>query len=215
MIMKSWNVGILLFDHVDILDYSGPYEVFALTVRENHQVQSLLMSKLPIEEKPFRVKTISQNGELITAHNGLKIQPDCSFTSLDQPLDLLIVPGGPMMAIKNGLRNTDMLRWIKTQKAGSIVASVCTGALLLAEAGLLSGRQATTNSFALDFLERSYPEVEVVRNVRFVDNGEVLTSAGVSAGIDMSLYIAGKLLGEEAAVRTAATIEYPYYTHTK
>ncbi|GAA0359692.1 DJ-1/PfpI family protein [Bacillus horti] len=209
---KQWNVGILLFDHVDVLDYSGPFEVFSLTVREKSQVSELLMNTIKLEDKPFVVKTISETGELVTTHNGLKLLPDYSFQSLGVELDLLIVPGGPLMAIKKGVKNKALLNWIASQqKTGVIVASVCTGALFLAESGILDGYKATTNAFALDYLEEKYRNIEVIRGVRFVDNGNVMTSAGVAAGIDMSLYIVGKLIGEEAAKITSTTIEYPYY----
>lgn len=215
MMEKQRRVGILLFDHVDVLDYSGPFEVFSLTVNDPADVPRMLMNRITKEEKPFVVNTVSQYGQMITAHNGLKIQPDYSF--IDHPeFDIVIIPGGPLSAVKYGMGNTELLQWIVSQhRSGKNVASICSGAILLAEAGLLSNRRATTNWFVLDYLQDNYPDVEVLRNVRYVDSGDVATSAGVSAGIDMSLYMVGKLLGEEAARRTAHTIEYPYLDAVK
>jgi Transcriptional regulator containing an amidase domain and an AraC-type DNA-binding HTH domain len=211
---QQWKVGIVLFEHVDVLDYSGPFEVFSLTVREAEQVPVMLMKSLAPEDKPFQVTTISQYGQLVTTHNGLKIQPECSFDSHPQ-LDILIVPGGPFQAIKGGLTNAELLQWIVAQhRRGTIVASICSGAILLAEAGLLSGKKATTNAFVLDYLETGYPDVEVIRGVRYIDSEDVLTSAGVAAGIDLSFYIVSKLLGVEAAKLTSRTIEYPIFDQT-
>ncbi|MFC3885939.1 DJ-1/PfpI family protein [Bacillus songklensis] len=208
---QQWNVGILLFEEVDVLDYAGPFEVFSLTVYEDNEVVTLLTKGFANEEKPFIVKTISQTGEMIPSHNGLKIQPDFSFKSVDRKFDILIVPGGPLRAVKKVTKNHELLKWISDfYKSGGMVASVCSGALLLAEAGLLSGKKATTHSFAIDYMRSTYPDTEVVPKVRFVDLGNILTSAGVSAGIDMSLHIVGKLMGEDVAIRTAATEEYPY-----
>lgn len=207
---QQWSVGILMFDHVDVLDYSGPFEVFSLTVRDANQVSDLLNNIIASEDKPFIVKTVSQN-ELVTTHNGLRLLTDFRFN--DHPkFDILIIPGGPLKAIKNCVKNVELLHWIASQhRSGVLVASICSGAFLLAEAGLLNNKKATTNSYAMSYLEKKYPDVEVLRNVRYVDNEDVLTSAGVSAGIDMSLYMVAKLLGEDTAQTTSNTIEYPYF----
>ncbi|ETI68838.1 DJ-1/PfpI family protein [Neobacillus vireti] len=208
---KQWNVGILLFEDVDVLDYAGPFEVFSLTVFEDDKVSKMLTKGLTIEEKPFIVKTISQNGGIISSHNGLKVQPDYGFQSKDFKIDILIVSGGPLYSIHKCVENKELIKWISDfYVSGGIVASVCSGAVILAEAGVLSGKKATTHFLALDYLKSKYPDITVVSKVRYVDQGNILTSAGVSAGIDMSLYLVGKLLGETAAERTAATEEYPY-----
>jgi transcriptional regulator GlxA family with amidase domain len=211
MLKQQWNVGILLFEEVDVLDYAGPFEVFSLTVYEDNEVSKLLTKGFTSDEKPFIVKTISQTGEMITSHNGLKIQPDFSFQSIDRKFDILIVPGGPLFAVGPCLENRELLKWISDfYKSGGMVASVCSGALLLAEAGLLSGKKATTHFFAINYMKSNYMDIDVLPNVRFVDEGNILTSAGVSAGIDMTLHIVEKLMGEDAARRTAKTEEYPY-----
>lgn len=209
---KQWNVGIVLFDDVDVLDYSGPFEVLSLTVNNAKEVPELLTACIPVERKPFKVWTISKDGRVVTSNNGLKIVPDFSFASLNQNLDILIVPGGPFKAIEACLYDREFIHWIGSfHQSGGVIASICSGAILLAEAGVLTNKKATTHPFAYEYMEKSYSDIEVVRDVRFIDNGNVLTSGGVSAGIDMSLYLVGKLLGEEMAKTTAATIVYPYF----
>lgn len=211
MSKQQWNVGILLYDEVDVLDYAGPFEAFSLTVYEDKQVETLLTKGLNNEERPFIVKMISQDGEMICSHNGLKIQPDFSFDNLGGKFDILIVPGGPLRAVKKITENREVINWIEEfYKAGGLIASVCSGAILLAEAGILSGKRATTHHLAIDYMKAAYPDIEVLSNVRFVDQGDILTSAGVSAGIDLTLHIIDQLMGEETAKRTAATEEYPY-----
>ncbi|MFJ5717976.1 DJ-1/PfpI family protein [Neobacillus sp. NPDC093127] len=209
---KQWNVGIVLFDDVDVLDYSGPFEVLSLTTNEPQEVRELLTKGIPAERRPFKVCTISKDGSVVTSNNGLKIVPDFSFENLNQGLDILIVPGGPFKAIEACLQDSQLIHWISSfSQTGGIVASICSGAILLAEAGVLTDKNATTHPYAYEYLEQTYTDIEVIRNIRFVDNGNVLTSGGVSAGIDMSIYLVAKLLGEEAARTTAATLVYPYF----
>jgi len=209
------QIGIVLFDHMDILDFAGPYEIFSLSVFAPQDVSRLLMKDLPLHEKPFQVTTISNTLDAVTAHNGLTILPHLKLED-DHPLfDLIIIPGGPLKAIRQARKNRELLQWIANHAAaGRKIASVCTGALILAEAGILSGRKATTNAFALNHLEERYPDVEVIHHVRFVDEGNIITSAGVSAGIDMSLYLVSQWLGFDGAQRTADTIEYPHWNIT-
>ncbi|MGX6444412.1 DJ-1/PfpI family protein [Neobacillus sp. K501] len=209
---KQWNVGIVLFDNVDVLDYSGPFEVLSLTTNDAKEITELLTQSIPVERKPFKVWTISKDGGVVISNNEMKIIPDFSFESLNQNLDILVVPGGPFKAIEACLQDRDFIHWIGSfHQSGGIIASICSGAILLAEAGVLTNKKATTHPFAYDFMEQSYTNIEVVRDVRFVDNGNVLTSGGVSAGIDMSLYLVGRLMGEEVAETTAATLVYPYF----
>lgn len=201
--LKNYNVGILLFDYVDALDFTGPYEVFNLTTYSNSDVKKLFSNNL--EEKPFKVSTVSQDGKQITVHNGLQVKPDYSFS--DAPVyDIVVVPGGPLKALKLVESNEEIITWIENYK-DKIVASVCTGAFFLAQAGILNGKKATTNRLALNLLERSFPKVEVIRGVKYVDEGNVITSAGISAGIQMALHVVSKLFDEETAKRTAHTIE--------
>ena len=204
--LKQYNVGILLFDNVDALDFIGPYEVFNMATFKDSDVNKLFLNKLSSEEKPFNVSTISAEGEEVVVHNGLKVLPDYSFKTAPS-FDLVVVPGGPYKAIKQVRSNKEIINWIANNNSKMIV-SVCTGALFLAEAGLLHGKKATTNRAALELLRSSFPEVEVVSGQKFVDQGEIITSAGVSAGINMAIHVVGKLLDEDASRRVASTIEF-------
>ncbi len=192
--MKRLAVGILLFDEVEVLDFAGPFEVFATARDENGE---------PLCD----VMTISGKAGTVSARNGLMVTPSAT-TDVAGPLDILIVPGG-YGAEQVEIRNASLLSWIAAQeKEVLILASVCTGAFLLAEAGLLAGLPATTHWMDIPRLRSEYPEVHVRENIRFVDTGHIITSAGISAGIDMSLHILGRLFGTETAERTARRMEY-------
>lgn len=193
--MKQRTVGILLFNEVEVLDFAGPFEVFSVT-------------ELPdTEEKPFNVVTISETGALIQARNGLKVQTDYSFT--DHPkLDILVVPGG-YGARKIEIENKIVHQWINKQnEVVDYMTSVCTGAFLLAKAGLLKGKRVTTHFASLDKLQAEFPDLTVVKNTKFVDEGQLITSAGISAGIEMALHLVGKILGEDVSAETAYHMEY-------
>lgn len=193
--LKKWNVGIFVFNEVEVLDFAGPFEVFSIT------------TYVGCNEKPFNVKIVSQTKDLITARNGLKIQPDYSF--YDAPdFDILIVPGG-YGAEEIEIHNSIAIDWIKrNMDKVEIMASVCTGAFLLAKAGLLNDKKATTHWMDIDRLKEEYPKIIIQHNVKYVDEGSIITSGGISAGINMSFYIVKKLLGEETANTTARRMEY-------
>jgi transcriptional regulator GlxA family with amidase domain len=187
------KVGILLFNEVEVLDFAGPFEVFSLAKINN--------------EKIFQVLTIGETGEIISARNGLKVLPATKFSD-DTAFDFLIIPGG-YGAEEIEIKNKVVIEWIKGQQLKvKILASVCTGALLLAEAGILDGKKATTHWMDLDRLESEYPKVEVIRNVKFVDEGSILTSGGISAGMNMSFHIIKKHFGADVAISTARRMEY-------
>ncbi|WLR41620.1 DJ-1/PfpI family protein [Bacillus carboniphilus] len=191
---KQWSVGILLFDEVEVLDFAGPFEVFSVTSIDDN-------------EYPFDVKTGSQQGELIRARNGLKVHPDYRFETMPS-FDILIIPGGPG-ARKNEFYNEDVIEWIFNQmKNVQLMTSVCTEAYLLAKAGLLTGRQCTTHWRSIEKLQIEFPEVDVKQEVKFVDEGKIITSGGISAGINITFYIINRLLGAETAQKTAKRIEY-------
>jgi transcriptional regulator GlxA family with amidase domain len=195
--MKTLDVGIFLFEDVEVLDFAGPFEVFSVT--EFNQVQNS-------RKKPFQVTTFSEKGQTIFARNGLKIQPDYSFHSAPH-FDIIIIPGGP--GTLKEFKNKKVIEWIsKRIKSVQIMASVCTGVFLLAEAGLLVGKRATTHWASLKELESRFPETTVVQNVKFVDEDNIFTAAGVSAGINMSLHIVKRLLDIEVAKTTAKLMEY-------
>jgi transcriptional regulator GlxA family with amidase domain len=193
------SVGILLFNDIEVLDFAGPFEVFSLAQASRES------------PKAFAVRTVSQTGGLITACNGLKVQPDFSFETAPA-FDILIVPGGyGARAVE--VKNQAVIEWIRERaQAAEILASVCTGAFLLAEAGLLDGLNCTTHWMSTGELAAKYPSVKMKTGVRFVDEGKFVTAAGISAGIDMSLHIVGRLLGRGAAIGVAKGMEYEYFT---
>ncbi|AZR77641.1 DJ-1/PfpI family protein [Bacillus thuringiensis] len=191
--MNKWSVGIFLFNEVEVLDFAGPFEVFSVT-----EVN---------EEKPFTVYTVSENGEMITARNGLKVQPDYSIENLP-PVDILIIPGG-LGAREYEIKNEIVIKWIRQQmKEVKLMTSVCTGALLLAKAGLLEGLKATAHWASIEKFKNEFQNVEVIENVKFVDEGHIITSAGISAGINMAFHIVKNLLGVHVAEDTAKRMEY-------
>lgn len=195
--MQTWKVGILLFDDVEVLDFAGPFEVFAVTALNRWQ---------PDHHEPFKVTTISQTGECITARNGLKVTPDYSLDTAPR-YDLLVIPGGKGVRLE--LDNPLLVEWIRNQyESVQWLTSVCTGALLLAQAGLLNGLQATTHWASIERLRTDYPEVNVVEHVKYVDMDRIVTSAGISAGIHMALHMVSRLLGREVARDTAHHMEY-------
>jgi len=189
------KVAILIFDEVEVLDFCGPFEVFAVTGART-------------EEKPFEVFTVAEVGLPITARNGLSVNPTFTFANCPQA-DILIIPGG--YGTRPLMHNQTVLDWIKAQATNAeIVMSVCTGALLLAKIGLLDGLSATTHWGALDLLRDVAPKTTVKPDMRFVDNGRILLSAGISAGIDLSFYIVTRLLGKDIAQETARWMEYDW-----
>ncbi len=192
---KLFKVGIFLFNEIEVLDFAGPFEVFSIA------------ADTKTGEKHFDVVTIAQKAELITARNGLKVLPDFSFADMPK-LDILIVPGG-YGAREIEINKASTITWIQEMaKALPLLASVCTGAFLLAKAGLLDGRKVTTHWASHDRLEKDFPACEVIRGVKFVDERDVITSGGISAGINMSFHIVQRLCGLEVAKATAKRMEY-------
>ncbi|HEV2460022.1 MAG TPA: DJ-1/PfpI family protein [Ktedonobacterales bacterium] len=192
------SVGILLFDQVEELDAIGPYETF--------KVASFHAADHAARERPaLTVFTVAEHADLIRTSGGLRIQPDYSFA--DAPaIDILVIPGGN---VEPHLTNPATLEWLGHVTADArINSSVCTGAFFLATLGLLDHRSATTHWGALDELASRFPTTSVRREVRWVDEGPVVTSAGISAGIDMSLHLVERLFGRAAAEETARMMEY-------
>ena len=192
--MQTRNVAIFMFDDVEVLDFAGPFEVFSVT------------SELNKASRPFAVSTVAENPGAVSARNGLSVNPDCTISDCPPP-DILIVPGG--LGTRKLINNSAVISWIKhCSQTAELVLSVCTGSLLLAKAGLLEGLAATTHHGALDLLRELAPNTTIVENQRFVDNGKIITSGGIAAGIDMSLHVVGKLLGTAQAEKTAEYMEY-------
>jgi transcriptional regulator GlxA family with amidase domain len=180
-----------------VLDFAGPFEVFSVATYPDSQTNS----------RPFLVKTISAKERLIRARNGLKVLADYSIENAPH-FDILIIPGGPG-AREREIHNEKVIEWI-AERMGDVelMTSVCTGALLLAKAGLLNQKRATTHWASYDRLEKEFPEVDVQRGVKFVDEGNIITSGGISAGMNMSFHIIKRLIGSEVAQLTAKRMEY-------
>lgn len=186
-------VGILLFNEVEVLDFAGPFEVFSLAEKE--------------QEKVFKVVTIAEKDEILSARNGLKVKADFQFHNHPK-IDVLIIPGG-YGAEEIEIKNQNLLHWIKQQsKQVDILASICTGAFLLAEIGLLAGKKATTHWMDLDRMDSEYPDIEVIKNLKYIDEGHILTSGGISAGINLSFHLVKRLTSLEVAMHTAKRMEY-------
>ena len=199
--MEKINVGIFIFDGVEVLDFAGPFEVFSRT-----RLQPGTASRRSDDTAPFEVFTIGATREVVRATGGLSILPQYDFASAPR-VDLLVVPGG--FGTRPLLEDTEALDWIRrTAATARTVTSVCTGSLLLARAGLLAGRRATTHWGAYDLLAGLDPTVTVDREARVVTDG-IVSSAGVAAGIDMAFGVVEAICGRAVADETAKYIEYP------
>jgi len=198
---KLRTVGILIFPEVEVLDFCGPFEVFAITRSGD---------SLDDAERLFDVYTIAEEAQTVRCRGGLLVQPHYTIDN-HPPLDILVVPGGAGADVIYA-GNERVLDWIAAQAAQiELTTSVCTGAKLLARRGLLDGKRATTHWGSVESLQRHHPEVDVVGDARCVDAGQIVTAAGVSAGIDMSLHVVSRLYGEKIAARTARIMEYDGY----
>jgi transcriptional regulator GlxA family with amidase domain len=198
--MERKRVGIVIFDEIEVLDFCGPLEVFcAVRLHEEKRRE---------EPSPFETVLVAQGSETVTAAGGMRVLPDFSWEGCP-PLHVLVVPGG--WGTRREMSNRVLLEWLRTRAAQvETLASVCTGSMLLGSAGLLEGRRATTHWRSLDWMQSSFPGVRVVRDQHVVEDGNVLTSAGISAGIDMALKVVARHYGEERARATARHMEYPY-----
>jgi len=189
----GFRTAIVIFDEVEVLDFAGPFEVFSVTGRRRNL-------------EPFEVFTVAERLAPVAARNGLSVNPRYSFANCPPP-EILVVPGG--FGTRREMKNPMMLEWIsRVVPACELVLSVCTGALVLGAAGLLDQRNATTHFMAFDELRAVAPHASVHEGHRIVDNGNLILSAGVSAGIDMSLHVVARLLGADVARETARYMEY-------
>ncbi len=160
----------------------------------------------------FQAVTIAEEDRIITCSGGLQVKPQATMKN-HPPLDILVVPGGN---VTRELSAPRVLEWIGQQDQQTrLTTSVCTGAHLLAERGLLNQLRATTHWSWIEQMRQRYPAVKVLANARIVDEGHIITSAGISAGIDMSLHIVSRLYGEEVAVQTARDMEYEWSAHVR
>lgn len=189
------NIGIFIYDKAEVLDFSGPFEVFSTA------------SRICAGAADFKVFLVGETGREVEARHGYRVVP--SFGFQDHPdIDILIVPGGLHTA---EMEKPQVIDWIaRTAKKARLVASVCTGVFLLARAAVVTNERVTTHWEDIDDLCAAFPQLTVLRDTRFVDEGSLVTSAGISAGIDMSLYLVGRLLDLEAARKTARQMEYDW-----
>lgn len=191
--MTQRNVAIFIFDNVEVLDFAGPFEVFNVTAEIN-------------DNQHFNTYTVAATSEAIKARGGLTIVPHYSIADMPKP-DILLIPGGRGTRVL--LHEPNIIDWIAAQhNEVERLLSVCTGSLLLGKAGVLNNAPATTHHLSFDTLREIDPSITVVEDQRYVDNGKVVTSGGISAGIDMALYIVQQLLGEDIAQGTVKHMEY-------
>lgn len=186
------RVGVVIFDEVEDLDFVGPLEVWGMAGR--------------LRRGELEVFTVAETPSPIRTAFGLVITPAHAFR--DAPvIDILVVPGGS--GAWANLENAPLLAWLERVAAdGEITSSVCSGAMLLAAAGVLRNQPATTHWNAMGRMRERYPDIEIREGVRWVDEGGVVTSAGVSAGIEMTLHLVERLFGAETARETARWLEY-------
>ena len=193
-------MGIIIFEDIEVLDFCGPFEVFSVT-RLNEE-------KRREEPSPFEVLLVAETVAPVTTTGNMRVIPHCSFENCPR-LDILVVPGG--WGTRKELSNPVMLDWLRARAAEvETLTSVCTGSMLLGFAGLLDGFHATTHWRSLDWMRDSFPSVTVEYQKHVVEDGRLLTSAGISAGIDMALKVVARYFGEAIAQATARHIEYPY-----
>jgi transcriptional regulator GlxA family with amidase domain len=201
--MERKPVGIVLFENIEVLDFCGPFEVFSVTRLNEERRRE--------EPSPFEVLLVAEKNDPVVATGGMKVIPDHTFESCPK-LDILVVPGG--WGTRKELKNPVMLDWLRIRALEvETLTSVCTGSMLLGFAGLLEGCHATTHWRSLDWMRESFPAVIVEYDKHVVEDGHILTSAGISAGIDMALKVVARYYGEAIARATARHMEYPYPDH--
>jgi transcriptional regulator GlxA family with amidase domain len=195
------SVAIFVFPDVEVLEFAGPYEVFTTASR-------VFRSKKTSGPDPFSVFTVAREIGTIRARAGLVVTPDCTFTD-HLPIDLLIIPGGIVTA---ELKTSAVTQWIqRTAALTTVTASVCAGSFLLAQAGLLEGKRATTHWEDVGDLKAMFPSLTVIEHRRWVDEDAIVTSAGICAGIDMSLHLVARLCSKELALKTARQMDFDWH----
>jgi len=200
--MGSLCITILAFDGMEALDFAGPFEVFTTAARMQQRLQ-------PQTEAWCEVRCVARTAAPVAARAGLRVLPDSAFAdSHARSMDVLLIPGGVVDA---AMQDRPTLEWIAKESARSgITASVCTGAFLLAASGVITHESVTTHWEDVDDLRRQFPQLTVETGVRWVDTGRIVTSAGISAGIDMSLHLVARLGGMVLAERTARQMDFAW-----
>ena len=192
--MTRRTVGILVFPDAEVLDVCGPYEVFSVAGRR----QGL---------EPFDVRLVARSAAPVAARNGFMLTPHATLADAP-PIDVLVVPGG--YGTRQAQYDPVLVGFVRDRAArAELVLSVCTGALLLGRAGLLDGLHATTHHAAFDVLREAAPHARLSPGARFTDNGRILTSAGIAAGIDLALHVVERLLGRDVAEEASRYMEFP------
>ncbi|MDT4953647.1 MAG: hypothetical protein QOJ02_1785 [Acidobacteriota bacterium] len=192
------NLAILIFDGVQIIDYTGPFETFGHVYSDDGPA--------------FNIYTVSEKTNPITTAMGMSVNPKYSFENAPVP-DVLLIPGGD---VRGQTANPNVLKWVQDKaKDAEIVLSVCNGAFILAKTGLLDGLEATTTAGLIPQLRESAPKVKVVDDRRYVDNGKIITAAGLSSGIDGALHVIEKLYGKGTAQMAALGMEYNWDPDSK
>lgn len=191
--MKKRNIGILLFDDAEVLDFAGPFEVFSVTSELNNF-------------DPFEVFTVSETIKPIRAVNGLSVNPTFDFKRCPN-IDILIIAGGS--GTREQMENEILLDWIDTvHQQTEFTVSICSGSRLLGVLGLLDGKPYCTHHEVYEHMKEIAPTGMPQYNKRFVNTDKLYTSGGISAGIDLSFHLVEQLLGEKTAERTATYMEY-------
>lgn len=189
----TMNIGIFIYDQAEVLDFSGPFEVFSTA------------SRVCKTDNLFNTFLISENGKTVNARGGYNINPAYGFHDAPK-IDVLIVVGG---VHSEEIKKASVIAWIKQKTVtAKVVASVCTGIFLLAEAGVVTNHTVTTHLEDIADLKANYPKLQVVESTRWVAEGNIISSAGISAGIDMSLYLVSILYSQKLAEKTAKQMEY-------
>ena len=198
--MTGRKVGILVFPEVEVLDFCGPFEIFSVTQLNEERRRE--------EPSPYEVVLVAERKETVIATGGLKVVPDHSLDDCP-PLDVLVVPGG--WGTRREMTNDRLITWVAERGCQvTTLTSVCTGSLLLGKAGLLDGKRATTHWRVLEEIRGWFPAVNVIDDQHVVEEGNVITSAGISAGIDMALRVVARHHGDAVARTTARYMEYPF-----
>jgi transcriptional regulator GlxA family with amidase domain len=198
--MSHRRVGILIFPAVEVLDFCGPFEVFSVTRLDEERRRE--------EPSPYEVLLVAEQPGVVVVTGGLKVVPNVSLENCP-PLDVLVVPGG--WGTRKEIGNQRLIGWIAERgRQAETLTSVCTGALLLGKAGLLDGKRATTHWRVVEWMRELFPAVTVLDDQHVVEDGHILTSAGISAGIDMALHVVRRHHGDAIAQATARHMEYPY-----
>ena len=181
------RVAILLFDGVQIIDYTGPWEIFG--------------------QAGYEIFTVATSREPIETVFGMHVTPDFVLAEHPEP-DIVVVPGGQVLATQN---DPGVRKWLGSRaKKSEIILSVCNGAFILAKAGLLDGLRATTTRGLVDGLSNAGANITVVKDARYVDNGKIVTAGGLSAGMDAALHVVSRLRSEDTARRIARGLEYDW-----